>query len=154
SGVSSGATVFYDDNAHVAVALAKAYNLTGDPVYLSRAVQTYQFILTGEDTAGGGGIYFSVPDHTEKNAISTLQEICAGLLLYELTGQAQYLTDATRLYTWCASHIQQSNGFFYQEYSLTGSTANTPQGTPLINGAGIGLSCNLLFYDVTGNVSY
>ena len=154
SGVSSGATIFYDDNAHVAVALAEAYNLTGDPVYLSRAIQTYQFVLTGEDSAGGGGIYFSVPDHSEKNAISTLQEVRAGLLLYELTGQTSYLTDATRLYTWAATHIQESNGLFYQEYALTGTNANTPQGVPLINGAGIGLSCNLLFYDVTGNTAY
>ena len=36
SGVSSGATRFYDDNGHVAVALAQAYHLTGDPVYLAR----------------------------------------------------------------------------------------------------------------------
>jgi Glycosyl hydrolase family 76 len=154
SGVSSGATLFYDDNAHVVVALVQAYNLTGDPVYLSRAIQTYQFVLSGEDSAGGGGIYFSVPDKSQKNAISTLQEVRAGLLLYELTGQTQYLSDATRLYTWAATHIQQSNGLFYQEWALTGANAGTPQGVPLINGAGIGLSCNLLFYDVTGTVAY
>jgi hypothetical protein len=151
SGVSSGATLFYDDNGHTTVALAEAYNLTGDPVYLSRAIQDYQFVLSGEDSAGGGGIYFSVPDHTEKNAISTLQAVRAALLLYQLTGQAQYLTDATRLYTWCATHIQQSNGLFYQEYALS---SMTPQGTPLINGAGIGLLDNFQFFQATGNAAY
>jgi len=151
SGVSAGAALFYDDNSHVAGALAEAYNLTGDPVYLSRAIQTYQFILSGEDTAGGGGIYFSVPDHTSKDAISTLQAVRAGLLLYQMTGQAQYLSDATRLYTWAATHIQQANGLFYQRFVLTSGTA---QGTPLINAAGIGLSSNLLFYDTTGDGAY
>ncbi|HTK75287.1 MAG TPA: glycoside hydrolase family 76 protein [Gemmataceae bacterium] len=154
SGVSSGATSFYDDNGHVAVALAQAYELTGDPVYLGRAIQTYQFVLSGEDSAGGGGIYFSVPDHSSKDAISTLQAVRAGLLLYRLTGQSQYLSDATQLYGWAASHIQQSNGLVYQRWQLTGTNANTPQGTPLINGAGIGLADNLLFYDFTGDVSY
>jgi hypothetical protein len=154
SGVSSGATLFYDDNGHVAVALAEAYELTGDPVYLSRAVQTYQFVLSGEDTAGGGGIYFSVPDKSSKDAISTLQAVRAALLLYRATGQSQYLADASRLYGWAASHIQQSNGLFYQRWQLTGTNANTPQGTPLVNGAGIGLSDNLLFYDATGDASY
>jgi hypothetical protein len=37
SGVSSGATRFYDDNAHMAVALAEAYRITGDTTYLDRA---------------------------------------------------------------------------------------------------------------------
>jgi hypothetical protein len=153
SGVSSGATLFYDDNGHVAVALAEAYDLTGDPVYLSRAVQTYQFVLSGEDMAGGGGIYFSVPNHTSKDAISTLQAVRAGLLLYQITGEAQYLCDATRLYTWAATHIQQPNGLFYQGFALTGPDAGMPHGTPLINAAGIGVSSNLLFYDTTGDLS-
>jgi hypothetical protein len=154
SGVSSTATRFYDDNGHVAVALAEAYALTGDPVYLTRAIQTYQFVISGEDSAGGGGIYFNVSDHSAKDAISTLQGVRAALLLYQLTGQSQYFSDATRLYTWAATHIQQSNGLYYQHWSLTGSTANTPQGTPLINAAGIGLSDNLLFYEATGDPAY
>ncbi|HEY1376768.1 MAG TPA: glycoside hydrolase family 76 protein [Gemmataceae bacterium] len=154
SGVSSGATRFYDDNGHVAVALAQAYDLTGDPVYLTRAVQTYQFVLSGEDSAGGGGIYFNTTDHSFKDSISTLQAVRAGLLLYRLTGQSQYLTDATRLYSWAVVHVQQSNGLFYQHWQLTGTNANTPQGTPLVNGAGIGLADNLLFYDATGNTAY
>ncbi|MDB5357415.1 MAG: glycoside hydrolase [Phycisphaerales bacterium] len=151
SGVSSGATLFYDDNGHVAVALAEAYSLTGDPVYLSRAIQTYQFVISGEDSAGGGGIYFSVPDHSSKDAISTLQGVRAALLLYQLTGQSQYLNDASRLYAWAATHIQQPNGLFKERFLLSTSAAD---GFTLINSAGIGLSSNLLFYDVTGNVSF
>src|SRR5262249_35709748 len=89
-----------------------------------------------------------------KDVITPRQPVRAGLLLYRLTGQSQYLSGATRLYGWAASHIRQPNGLFYQRWQLTGPNANTPQGTPLINGAGIGLSDNLLFYDVTGDASY
>jgi hypothetical protein len=154
SGVSSGANLFYDDNAHVVVALAEAYTLTHDPVYLNRAIETYNFVLSGEDSVGGGGIYFELGDYSSKDAISTLQAVRAGLLLYQITGQANYLTDATRLYGWAQTHIQQSNGLFKEGYVVTGPNAGTTRGFALINSAGIGLSSNLLFYQATGNAAY
>ncbi len=153
SGVSSGATLFYDDNGHLVVSLAEAYNLTGEPRYLDRAVAAYNFVISGEDLAGGGGIYFSVPDHSSKDAVSTLQAARAALLLYPITGQTRYLDDANRLYAWAASHVQQSNGLFKERFLLTGNNAGTSDGYTLINSAGIGISCNLLFYDATGNVA-
>ena len=151
SGVGSSSTVFYDDNGHLVVALAEAYHLTGDPVYLSRAVAAYNFVMTGEDGAGGGGIYFSEPDRTSKDAISTLQAVRAGLMLYQITGQSRYLTDATRLYNWAKTHIQQPDGLFRERFLLSTSAAD---GFTLINSAGIGISTNLLFYDTTGNLQY
>jgi predicted alpha-1,6-mannanase (GH76 family) len=146
--------LFYDDNAHIAVALAQAYTLTKDPVYLTRAVQTYNFVLSGEDSAGGGGIYFKVNDSTSKNTISTLQAVRAALLLYQITGTSKYLTDATRLYAWSKTHVQQSNGLFKEGYSLTGADAGTAVGYALTNGAGIGLLCNIEFYRATGDLAY
>jgi hypothetical protein len=154
SGVSSGADLFYDDNAHIVVALAQAYQLTHDSVYLTRAVATYNFVLSGEDSAGGGGIYFKVGDLSQKNTISTLQEVRGALLLYQITGQSSYLTDATRLYAWCQSHVQVSNGLFKEEFALTGANAGTATGSTLTNGAGIGLLCNIDFYKSTGNTAY
>jgi hypothetical protein len=151
SGVSGGATLFYDDNGHLVVSLAEAYNLTGDPVYLTRAKQTYDFVISGEDTAGGGGIYFSVPDHSSKDAISTLQAVRGGLMLYQITGQSRYLTDATRLYAWAVSHIQQPNGLFKERFKLS---TNASDGFTLINSAGIGLASNLLFHNTTGDAAY
>lgn len=150
SGVSSGATRFYDDNGHLVVSLAEAYNLTGEQQYLDRAIATYDFVISGEDSAGGGGIYFSVPDRTSKDAISTLQAVRSALLLYQITGQTRYLDDATRLYTWAASHIQQSNGLFKERFLLSTSASD---GATLINSAGIGVCCNLLFFDTTGDLA-
>jgi hypothetical protein len=154
SGVSGGATRFYDDNGHIVVALAEAFGLTGDPVYLARAIQTYNYVLSGEDSVVGGGIYFSEPDHSSKDSISTLQAVRAGLMLYQLTGQARFLSDATRLYGWSTTHVQQSDGLFVERYRITGPTTGQPEGFTLINSAGIGLSSNLLFYEATGNTAY
>ena len=154
SGVSSGATLFYDDNAHLAVSLAEAFHLTGERVYLDRAIQTYNFVISGEDAAGGGGIYFSVPDRSSKDAISTLQAARGALMLHQLTGDARYLADATRLYTWAATHIQQPDGLFHERFRLTSPTTGFPEGATLINSLGIGLATNVLFYDSTGEPRY
>jgi hypothetical protein len=153
SGVSSGATLFYDDNAHMVVALMEAFRLTADPVYLSRAQETYNFVLSGEDSAGGGGIYFSQPDRTVKETISTLQGARAALMLYRATAQESYLQDATRLYEWCRTHVQQPDGMFLERYYLTGPKAGTAGDFALVNGPGDAISVQLEFFAATGNVA-
>ena len=153
SGTAAGSTLYYDDNAHIAVALAQAYQITGNRVYLTRAEQTEAFVLSGSDSAGGGGIYWTA-GCGYKDTVATLQGARAALLIYQITGQSGYLTDATQLYNWAATHTQESNGLFMQQYYVTGSSANTAEGTPLVNAAGIGISCNVQFYEATHNASY
>jgi len=156
SGVSAGATQFYDDNAHIAVALMGAYNLTHDPVYLTRAINTYNFVLSGEDDSpqsGGGGIYFST-DRAFKDSAATLQGTRAALLLYQATGEQHYLNDATRLYTWEKNTLQQPDGLFGEKYYVTGPQAGTISTTTLVNFTAFGLSDNILFYKITGNSAY
>ncbi|MDB5173603.1 MAG: Alpha-l-arabinofuranosidase b (Abfb) family protein [Phycisphaerales bacterium] len=156
SGVSAGATQFYDDNAHMAVALAQAYQITGNATYLARAQNTYNFVLSGEDDSpqsGGGGIYFNT-DRSFKDSAATLQGARAALLLYESTGQQKYLTDATRLYTWEKNTLQQSDGLFQEKYYVTGPQAGTISTTTLVNFTGMGISDNVQFYKTTHNAAY
>jgi hypothetical protein len=154
SGLSSGATLFYDDNAHMAVALMEAYRITADSAYLNRARETYDFVLSGEDLAGGGGIYFNQVDHSTKETISTLQGARAGLMLYQATQQDSYLADATRLYQWAKTHTQQPDGLYLEKYFLTGPKAGTAGDFTLVNAAGDAISLLLEFYASTGNRSH
>jgi uncharacterized protein YyaL (SSP411 family) len=156
SGVSGGATQFYDDNAHMAVALATAYQLTGDSTYLTRAISTYNFVLSGEDdsaASGGGGIYFNT-DRSFKDSAATLQGARAGLMLYQITGQSNYLADATRLYTWEKNTLQTSDGLFEEKYYVTGPNAGTISTTTLVNFTAFGISDNIQFYNATHNATY
>lgn len=153
SGVSSGSTLFYDDNAHMVVALVEAYRLTADPVYLERAEETYRFVISGEDSAGGGGIYFSVPDRDVKETISTLQGARGAAMLYRETGQTAYLDDAIRLYEWCRTHVQRSDGMFLERYYLTGPDAGTAGDYALVNGPGDAIGAQLELFQATGNVA-
>jgi hypothetical protein len=150
SGVGGGTTRFYDDNAHMAVALMEAYRITGDPVYLARARETYDFVLSGEDSAGGGGIYFHENDFSVKETISTLQGARAAVMLYRATGEEPYLADATRLYEWAEAFTQTADGLFFERYYLTGPRAGTAGDHTLINAAGDAILLNLEFHAATG----
>jgi hypothetical protein len=153
SGVSAGATEFYDDNGHLAVALATAYNVTGNPNYLSQAQATYSFVRQGMDNVGGGGIYFKVGDFSSKDTATTLQGAHAALLLYQDTGVQSYLTDATSLYNW-AWNTTQRNNLFYERLYLTGSKGGTVGDFQLVNSAGFGLDDAMLLFKATGNATY
>jgi hypothetical protein len=151
SGVPASAELFYDDNGHVAVALADAYFLTGDAAYLTRAIGAYRFILSGEDSVGGGGIYFKENQFGAKETVSTLQAARAALMIYRANGDNQYLADARRLYRWTADTTQHSSGVFWEKfYWNTGQVGDNT----LVNAAGMGLSTNLEFYKATGEPSY
>jgi hypothetical protein len=155
NGYQSGAGPserFYDDNAHVVVSLVEAYRATHDTVYLTRAQQTEAFVLSGEDSAGGGGIYFDQTDDTFKDAISTLQGARGAAMLYRETGDSSYLNDATRLLTWANTHIQQTDGLFDQHYSTIDNSGAS--GIPLVNSAGIGITTNLELYEATNSRTY
>ena len=154
SGVSGSADLFYDDNAHLVVALAEAYQITRDPIYLSRAKQTYQFVISGEDMVGGGGIYFREGDFGFKDSVSTLQGARSALMLFQATGDATYLDDADRLYTWAENTTQQPDGLFMEKLFLTGPQAGQVGNFTLINSAGMGISTNIEFYDSTGDPDY
>jgi hypothetical protein len=148
---AGGGDRFYDDNAHLVVALVEAYRLTNDIVYLNRAKDTQAFVLQGEDSVAGGGVYFKQFDFSSKDAISTLQGARGAAMLYRATGQQSYLNDATRLLSWARTHIQRADGMFSERWNIS---ANSPEGFDLVNSAGIGISTNLELYDATGTAAY
>jgi hypothetical protein len=144
---AGGGDRYYDDNAHLVVALAEAYKLTLDPVYLTRAKETLDYVKQGEDVVAGGGIYFKENNFTSKDTISTLQTARGAAMLYLSTGEGSYLADATRLLDWSESRVQRADALYYQRWSIG---TNQPSGVELINAAGIGISLNVELYRGTG----
>lgn len=143
---------YYDDNAHMTVALMEAYELTGEQRLLDRAVDTHDFVLEGEDSYQGGGIYFREGSFGNKNTISTLQEARGAAMIYQATGQQRFLDDATRLLQWTNSHVKSPDGLYYQEYR--DSDIDDISNVSLTNGAGMGILTNLEMYDITQDESY
>jgi hypothetical protein len=148
---AGGGDRFYDDNGHLVVALTEAYRLTHNSDYLTRAKDTQSFVMEGEDTVAGGGIYFKQFDFSSKDAISTLQGARGAAMLYSATRQQSYLNDATRLLTWARTHLQRTDGMFSERWNIS---TNSAEGFDLVNSAGIGISTNLDLYDATGSAAY
>ncbi len=145
---------FYDDNAHVLVALAEAHEITGEQVYLDRAKETLAFVLSGEDLVGGGGTYWSEYDHSFKDSAGTLQGARGSLMIYQATGEPQYLEHAQRLYNWAKNTTQQPDGLFKEKLYLTGPKAGQVGDWDLVHYAGYGISTNVEFYEATGDPAY
>ncbi|MEX0613018.1 MAG: glycoside hydrolase family 76 protein, partial [Pirellulales bacterium] len=109
------------------------------------------FVLQGEDSVAGGGIYFKQFEFSSKDSISTLQGARGAAMLYRATGEPSYLNDATRLLTWARTHVQRVDGMFSERWNIS---TNGPEGFDLVNSAGIGISTNLELYDATGSAAY
>ena len=151
---NGGGDRFYDDNAHIAVAFAEAYEITGDPIYLTRAEATFGFLLEGEAPGHPGGSYWSVNDNTFLDSAAALQGARAALMLYKATDDNAYLDEAQRRYAWARNNTQIADGTFLEKVYLTGPEAGTAGDFALVNFAGFGISANLRFYDATGNEAH
>ena len=81
------------------VTLAEAYELTGEQRLLDRAIATHDFVLEGEDSYQGGGIYFREGSGGNKNTISTLQEARGAAMIY----QRQASNDSSTMRFACSS---------------------------------------------------
>ena len=149
-----GGDRFYDDNSHIAVALAEAYEITGDQVFLERAIDTFDFLLTGEASGANGGSYWSVQDHSFLDTTSSIQGARAALMIYKATHDEQYLDHALRKYGWARDTTQLSSGTFLEKLFLTGPKAGQVGDFDLVHYAGYGIAANVLFYETTGETAY
>jgi hypothetical protein len=103
SGANSCGDRYYDDNAWMAKDLMELYNATKNVTYLNRAKDVVAFSMSGENHAGDnpdGGIRWHEPDNGGTCICATAPTIVSNLMIYQATNTQQYLTDATRLYTW------------------------------------------------------
>ena len=139
---------YYDDNAWIALALLRLYELTGDSTYLGWAQDTIAFCMTGENGPGDipdGGIRWHESNTSGASICSTAPTTLANLILYYITGIKSYKTDGLRLYNWLitADDYRLASGVFHE-------SGEGPRGyqTAVVTQAAIRL------YQITGNNSY
>lgn len=141
---------YYDDNTWIVLALAEIYQITRQVKYLQQAEATMKFVLSGEDDKLGGGIYWHETSKESKNTCSNAPAIVGALQLYRLTKKPSYLDAGRRLYAWTQSHLQDTDGLYWDHISLDGniSKAKISYNTALM----IRAAC--LFYELTRDESY
>jgi uncharacterized protein YyaL (SSP411 family) len=116
---------YYDDNEWIVLALCDAYDLLPEAQYRERAVKTFQFVLSGQDDALGGGIYWHEQDRSSKNTCSNGPAAAAALRLYQITRDRKYLGIGLRLYEWTNAHLQDTDGLYFDNIKLDGKVEKT-----------------------------
>ena len=99
---------YYDDENWMALALLRAYDLTGQTKYRDRAEALFQDIEAGWDTsccgATPGGIWWDRP-HSSKATASNAGPVITGVRLYQRTGNAAYLSFAQKVFGYWSTHM-------------------------------------------------
>ncbi|QNL52463.1 alpha-1,6-mannanase [Olivibacter sp. SDN3] len=100
----------YDDIMWWVIALARAYELTENPVYLEKSISGFARVWRDSYDPVDGGMYWSF-DHTGKNACINYPTVIAAMRLYHITGEVDYLDKAKDIYAWSKENLfNNSNG--------------------------------------------
>ena len=142
---------FFDDNQWIALACIDAYNRTKKQQYLDIVQRIYSFMMTGYDTAAGGGLYWKEGDKTTKNTCSNGPGILVALQLYTITSRQKYLDTALILYNWVNSHLQSPEGVYYDNIKIPSLKIDSAVYT---YNTGTMLQANVLLYNITKEIKY
>jgi predicted alpha-1,6-mannanase (GH76 family) len=123
----------YDDMMWWVMALARANQITGNPVYLQKAVAGFNRVWNGSYDAVDGGMFWDF-QHSGKNACINFPTVIAAMRLYKLTNDASYLDKAKSIYAWAkinlvntegrvADHKIGNNAPGYEDYTYNQGTA-------------------------------
>jgi uncharacterized protein YyaL (SSP411 family) len=144
-------TRYYDDNQWIAIAWLDAYNRTHRQNYLQRAELIDRFMMTGLDTAAGGGFYWREGDKSTKNTCSNGPGVLIVLQLYKITHKQEYLNTALAVYAWTNKWLQSPEGIYYDNIKIP--SLKIAKAAYTYN-TGTMLQANVLLYDITKDPNY
>ncbi len=104
---------YYDDNAWMVLALVEASDILHDKKIFGYAEDTLKYVLSGEDSNLGGGIYWREAEKTSKNTCSNGPSAAACLAVYEKTKEPRLLQKAIQIYDWTKQNLQDPSDFLY-----------------------------------------
>jgi len=151
--------IFYDDNCIVVMELANAYRITHEEKYLTRAKEITEFIMSGEDSRMGGGMYWleSVSKDCNsgpnciKAANTTAYGAFIGTELYKLTNDSKYLEYARRLYHWNYNTLRDTDNLYWNDISIVTGQINPTKWT---YNAAMMIFSGVALYEITNESKY
>jgi hypothetical protein len=162
---------YNDDIGWHVESVARAYQLTGNPTFLTQAENYWNFVMSNRNGAGGGwNPSGGIPETNSAGAgscqLSNSNFSYSGVWLFEATGNQTYLTDAEAIYAWERQHLVNTTGSTitsstgtWKPWQVIGCTTN-PQGglndtnSDNVYDAGGVLFAAIELYRVTGTAQY
>lgn len=152
---------YYDDASIVVMELMEAYRLTKDQFFLDRAKVVTEFIMSGEDSRLGGGLYWleSVSRNCTdgpnciKAANTSAYATYVTSEMYKLTQDPKYLEFAKRVYDWTYNTLRDpSDNLYWNDISIaTGKISSNPKWT---YNAAMMIMSGVSLYEITGEQHY
>ncbi len=146
-----GGERFYDDNQWIGITAMDAWKATGKKQWMDTGKEIYRFMMTGFDTASGGGLYWKEKDYSTKNTCSNGPGIILALQLYQATHEKPYLDTAILLYNWVNKHLQTPEGLYLDNLKLKTGIADK---RIYSYNSGTMMQSNLYFFEITGDKKY
>jgi hypothetical protein len=104
---------YYDDNEWMVMALADSSTILHSRTIGQQAINALNFVLSGESSTLGGGIYWKERGKTSKNACSNGPGAAAAISIYNLEDDPRLVSQAASLYAWTKSHLQDPSDHLY-----------------------------------------
>jgi len=142
---------FYDDNIWLGIDFAELYLLTRRSDYLDKAKEVWAFVISGQDTLLGGGIYWCEQKKTSKNTCSNAPAAVFAVRMFEATKDTVYLEQAKQWYLWTKRTLQDpDDGLYWDNIRLDG----TVDRRKFPYNSGQMLQCAVLLYELTRDEGY
>lgn len=142
-----GGDKYYDDNQWLGIDFIYAYRTLGDEVYLDRSRTVWELSLAGWSDEMGGGIYWRENDTSTKNTCSNGPAAVHAMLLYEETGDEEYLAWAQRILTWLDETLYEESTGVYNDHIRDDGSIEITKWT---YNAGTPIHAYALLYAATG----
>lgn len=146
---------YYDDNAWMVLTFLEAHELTGDMKFLRRAKETLDFVLSGWDEEGGGGIWWH--EKHKGNCKNTCINAPAALGCFRLSkfadpkNAAKLIEQGQKIVEWTVKTLQADNGLFKDSINLLTKEVNHAQ---LTYNSALMLRCFLWLHSFTKKPEY
>jgi len=145
---------YYDDENWMALALIRAYDLTGTAKYLDRAEQLFADIEAAWDTtccsATPGGFWWDRA-HTQKATASNAGPVITAVRLWKRTQDAHYLVVAKRAYAYWRANMIDPTTFQVFDHVQPGGAITKYRFT---YNEGLVIGAALALHDATGDAAY
>jgi len=117
---------YYDDNQWMVMSLVETYEQLHDKKYLDWASEALTYVLSGESSELGGGIYWKETEKSSKNACSNAPAAAACLAVFQHTQDPALLRKAVDLYAWTKKNLRNpATGLVWDSMNLKGHIEKT-----------------------------
>jgi len=152
---SSWINDYYDDMEWNALALLRAYEITGDPKFKEAVDILWEDIKKGWNEQAGGGLMWVKSNPHGKNAISNSPAAILAARLYQIDNEASDLEWALKLYTWVKNTlVDPTNGAVWDHVTDNNGELAIKKDWVFTYNQGVYLGAALELYEVTGETVY